>query len=88
VMAADIYCPIELFPRQETEIARLVLAINQAATIEDKLRWAQYLIDAADELLACQSYNDGSPDCRLCHNFSGLRHKTADLIVKASRLSR
>jgi hypothetical protein len=87
-MAAEIQCPIDLFLRQEEKTVRLTREINQARTAAEKAPWAQELIEAVDVLLACEQYDLGSPDCRLCHNFSGLRHKTADLVVKASRLSR
>jgi len=85
---ANINCPIGLFPKQEAEIIRLTRAINRAPTAEMKSPWAQDLISAVDVLLTCQSFNEKSLDCRLCRNFSVLRRKTADLVVKASRLSR
>jgi len=37
-------------------------------------------------LLACEDYDEGTVDCRLCHNFSELRRKTATLVLKAGRL--
>ena len=83
---ASIHCPIGLFPRQEEEIARLTQEINQARTAPEKAPWAQALIEAVDVLLACEQYDEGSMDCRLCRNFSELRRKTAALLVKAGRL--
>lgn len=85
---ANIRCAVDLFPRQEAEIARLTRAINRATRAGEKAPWAQELIEAADVLLSCEHYDEGSVDCRLCHNFSELRHKTAALIIKAGRLSR
>jgi hypothetical protein len=85
---AGIRCPIGLFPRQETEIARLTQEINRAPTAADKAAWAQALMEAVDVLLACEQYDEESLDCRLCRNFSELRRKTAALVVKAGRLSR
>lgn len=82
----SIHCPIGLFPRQEEEIARLTHEINQARTAAEKAPWAQALIEAVDVLLACEQYDGGSMDCRLCRNFSELRRKTAALVVKAGRL--
>jgi Mor family transcriptional regulator len=87
-MAAKIQCPIDLFLRQEEEIAHLTRAINQARTTDQKAPWAQALIEAVDVLLACRQYNQASMDCRLCHNFAELRRKMATLVVKATRLSR
>ena len=85
---AGIRCPTGLFPRQEEEIARLTRAINQARTAAEKAPWAQQLIEAVDVLLACEQYDEGSMHCRLCRNFSELRHKTAALVIKAGRLNR
>lgn len=83
---ASIYCPIGLFFRQEEEIARLTQEINQARTAAEKAPWAQALIETVDVLLACEQYDEGSMDCRLCRNFSELRRKTAALVVEAGRL--
>ena len=84
---ASIHCPIGLFPSQEEEIARLTQVINQARTAVEKVPWAQALIEAVDILLACEQYDEDSLDCRLCRNFSGLRRKTAALVIKAGRLN-
>lgn len=83
---ASIHCPIGLFPRQEEEIAHLTQEINHARTAAEKAPWAQALIEAVDVLLACEQYDGKSLDCRLCRNFSELRHKTASLVIKAGRL--
>lgn len=85
---AGIHCPIGLFPKQEAEIARLTQEINRASTAAEKAPWAQALMEAVDVLLACEQYDEGSIDCRLCRNFSELRRKTAALVVKAGRLGR
>jgi len=84
---ANIHCPIGLFPSQEEKIARLTQVINQARTAVEKVSWAQALIEAVDILLACEQYDEDSLDCRLCRNFSGLRRKTAALVIKAGRLN-
>jgi Mor family transcriptional regulator len=83
-----IHCPIDLFPRQEAEISRLTSALNQAATVTEKVPWAEALLEAVDVLLACEHYDEASLNCRLCRRFSRLRRETASLVVKASRLSR
>jgi len=84
---ANIHCPISLFPKQEAEITRLTQAINQARMAAEKAPWAQELIETVDVLLACEQYDEESLDCRLCRNFSELRHKTASLVIKAGRLA-
>jgi len=83
---SNIYCAIGLFSRQEEEINRLTQEINQARTAAEKAPWAQALIETVDVLLACEQYDEGSMDCRLCRNFSELRRKTAALVAKAERL--
>lgn len=84
---ASIHCPIDLFPRQEEEIALLTQEINQARTAAEKAPWAQTLIETVDVLLACEQYDEGSMDCRLCRNFSELRRKAAALVIKAGHLA-
>ncbi len=82
----DILCPIDLFTSQEEEVNRLTQMLNQAHTAVQKAPYAQELISVVDVLLACKSYDEGSLDCRLCRNFSHLRHKTASLVVRAGQL--
>lgn len=83
---AAIRCPIDLFSKQEAEIARLTTAINRAPTAAEKAPLARALVAAVDVLLACERYDEQDPSCRLCRNFSTLRKKTGTLIVKAARL--
>ncbi|MBU0510468.1 MAG: hypothetical protein KKD28_06165 [Chloroflexi bacterium] len=83
---ASINCLISLFPRQEVEVSRLTQMLNQAPTAAKKAPWAEELIETVDVLLACEHYDEKSLDCRLCRNFSTLRHKTAALVIKAGRL--
>jgi len=64
----------------------LTQEINRARTAAEKAPWAQALTEAVNVLLACEQYDEGSLDCRLCRNFSELRRKTASLIVKAGSL--
>ncbi len=84
----SLHCPINLFPTQEEQIARLTQTINQAPTAAQKAPYAQDLMAAVDVLLACEAYDEGSLDCRLCRDFSQLRHKTASLVVRAGRLDK
>ena len=78
---AGIHCLNALFAKQEVEISRLSQAINQAHTVGEKA--PQALIEAVDVLLVCEHYDAVSADCRLCHNFSELRRKTATLVKVA-----
>ena len=82
-----IQCPIHLFERQEAEIVRLTGDINRARTAAGKAPHARALIAAVDVLLACEAHDAGNLNCRLCHDFSELRRKTATLVVDAAGLA-
>ena len=85
---ASISCPIDLFPKQEVEIARLTRSINEASTAAQKGPFAQSLAEAVTVLLDCPAYDEENVNCNLCRNFSELRRKTANLVVAAGRLDR
>ena len=85
---ASICCPIDLFPKQEVEIAQLTRSINQAPTAAQKGPFAQSLLEAVTVLLECPAYDGQNMNCSLCRNFSELRRKTANLVVAAGRLDR
>ncbi|MGD0023967.1 MAG: hypothetical protein ABSC37_04940 [Xanthobacteraceae bacterium] len=78
----EIQCPIGLFERQEAKIAALTKAINAAKTASEKAPHARMLIEEANVLLDCASYDRANQNCGLCRSFSELRLKTASLIVK------
>jgi len=81
----SISCP--KFQAQEGVVTGLTQQINAARTVAEKAPKAEELIEAVEELLDCSEYEE-SLDCQLCHNFSQLRKKTAELILKAGRLAR
>ncbi len=81
-----IDCPIHLFPKQEAEIDRLTQEINRAPTAADKVPAAQALTEAVEVLLACEAYDEENAHCQLCQQFSQLRRKTAEVVIKAGRL--
>jgi len=83
---ANICCPIDLFPKQEVEIARLTRSINQAPTAAQKAPFARSLLEAVTVLLECPAYDEDNMNCDLCRSFSELRRKTASLVVVAGRL--
>ena len=82
-----IDCPIDLFAKQEAEVARITGEINRAKTAGEKAPHAQELIAAVDVLLACEAHDADNRNCRLCRDFSGLRRKTATLVVDAAGLA-
>ncbi len=79
----ELHCPIDLFELQEGKIEVLTRAINPARTASEKAPNAHMLIDEANVLLSCASYDRANRNCNLCRNFSELRLQTASLIVKA-----
>lgn len=83
-----IACPIGLFESCEREIERLRAAINHASAPEEKSRLTHELLENAATLLACKAYDPNSVNCRLCGDFSTLRHMTATVIDKATALRR
>jgi hypothetical protein len=85
-LQSKIQCPIDLFEPQETKIEALTKAINAARIASEKALNARMLIDEANILLDCASYDRANQNCRLCRNFSELRLKTASLIVKVGAI--
>jgi hypothetical protein len=78
-----IRCPINLFEPQEAKIEALTKGINAARKAPEKMRHASELMDEVGVLLQCPRYDRTNSNCDLCRNFSELRAKTANLIVKA-----
>jgi len=83
---ASINCP--QFQAQESICTRLTEQINAARSVAEKATAAQELINAVQELLDCDEYNEENLDCQYCHDFSVLRKKTAELVSKVRRIAR
>lgn len=81
-------CPIDVFDAAEGEIRQLSRAINRVSPSDEKARLAHQLSDRVHALLACSAYDRADENCRLCHEISTLRGKTASLIGKATALDR
>ena len=74
------------FQTKESICATLTEQVNAAQTIGQKAAKAQELIEVAEELLACEEYEEADLECHYCHSFSDLRQKTARLILKMASL--
>jgi len=74
------------FQTKESVCATLTEQVNAAQSIGQKAAKAKELIEVAEELLACEEYEDASLECQYCHSFSDLRKKTAALILKMGSL--
>ena len=81
----SIHCPI--FRAQESTCVRLTERINVARTLTEKMTAVLELINAVQELLDCDEYDEQATDCQYCHRFSALRKKTAELALKAGDIA-
>ncbi|MCG2769036.1 MAG: hypothetical protein ABIK79_00470 [Chloroflexota bacterium] len=80
-----INCP--RFQAQESICVRLTEQTNAARTIAEKATAALELINAVQELLDCDEYDEQDTDCQYCHRFSALRKKTAALVLKVGTIA-
>jgi len=81
-----ISCP--RFSAQERTCVRLTERLNVARTAAEKAARAEELIEAVQELLDCEEYEEESLDCQYCRNVSLLRKKTAELVRKVGAIAR
>jgi len=81
----SIACPT--FGTREVRVGRLTAQINAARTVAEKAPFAQEVIDALRELLACEAYGQSSLDCICCLSFCELWSKTARLILRVNALT-
>jgi hypothetical protein len=62
--------------------------INHEPSVGKKAEYAEALLIMVDDLINCSKYNEQESDCEFCHLYADLNKKTAELIIKAKRLSR
>ena len=74
---------------QESYTAMKVIKqkINHGSSVCIKAKYAEELSDKVASLIDCQQYDDREHDCILCRMVTDLHKKTAELIIKAKRLS-
>ena len=77
-----LVCPISLFERIEPLIGDIASRMNQASAPHEKAESAREMMATVQRLLDCESFDGGNVNCRLCHEFSTLRQKTATLVIK------
>jgi len=80
-----ISCPT--FQKQESIIREITDKINAIEGIVGKAIFAEELQKETDVLLSCPDYKDTTPDCKNCHFIANLRKKTANMIIKAKKLT-
>jgi len=61
--------------------------INHESSVDKKAKYAETLLERVACLIDCPKYNDQESDCEYCHVFAALNKRTAELIIKAKRLS-
>jgi len=83
--APNIDCPIDLFPQQESKIQELTRRINEAKGIQQKAELAHALGEEVEVLLGCSAYDEGNAHCVNCQAISGVRSKTATLILRTAK---
>jgi len=82
---ARINC--EIFKKQEPVIKDITDKINKAKDVQAKATFAEELQKEVNVLLSCSDYDTKKVDCMNCQTIAKLRVKTADLIIKAKKLS-
>jgi len=83
--APNIDCPIDLFRKQESKIQELTQQINEARRIQQKAELAHALREEVEVLLRCSAYDEGNIHCVNCQAISGVRSKTATLILRTEK---
>lgn len=81
----NIDCPIDLFPKQERNIQDLTKRINEAKGIEQKVELAHALREEVQVLQGCSAFDEGNIHCVNCQAISGVRGKTATLILEIEK---
>lgn len=81
----NIDCPIDLFPKQEKKIQELTQQINEARRIQQKAELAHALLEEVETLLACSAFDERNIHCVNCQAISGVRSKTATLILRTEK---
>ena len=77
----------QIFQKQNLIVRELTNKINETETIQKKTKLAEELGKEVDVLILCSNYDDKSLDCTNCRFISNVRKKTANLIIKARKLT-
>jgi cytochrome c len=84
----QLRCPIALFEQVEPKIRSLTTLIDSTHDLQNRAEFAQSLLAQCEKLLHCESFDETNMNCRLCHHISGLRQKTAELVLKVAQSPR
>jgi len=78
-------CPA--FQKQESIIKDILNIINKVDGLSEKVRFTKKLLKEVNVLLSCPDYDGKKSDCSNCHFIEKLRKKTAEIIIKAEKLT-
>ncbi len=82
---SKISCPT--FHTQELLILRITSKINKSIDIREKTEFVEELKGEVDVMLSCDDYDNTNINCRNCHLIADMCCETANLIMKANKLS-
>jgi len=77
----------KIFQQKERKIKELTRSLNEARDPKVKANRAQLLINEVKPLLDCAEHDDESAVCQACREIANIRKKTAEIIIKASKLA-
>lgn len=80
----NINCSI--FKKNEPEMKILTDRINKTGDVSQKIKFAEELLEKADELLNCPQYDKKNIECENCRTISFVRKQTAELVIKMKKL--
>ncbi|MFA4844543.1 MAG: hypothetical protein WC632_06320 [Candidatus Margulisiibacteriota bacterium] len=76
-----------IFQQKERKTREITRSLNETRDPKVKGNRAQLLINELTPLLKCLEYDQGSSVCEICRNIINLRKKTAELVIKASKIA-
>jgi len=82
---SKINCSI--FQKQESVMQDIVEKINNVKEVQGKAELAEEMQNEVNVILLCPEYDENDLDCENCRFIASLRKKTADLIIKANKLT-
>lgn len=81
----EIRC--DVFQNQNDALNRIKPKINLSRNIEDKVQYAEELLEEVNSLMNCSRYDGHSKDCTYCKIVGGLNKRTAELVINAKSLA-
>jgi len=86
-MNEDIKVNCAIFQKQEPVIKNIAEKINSVKDVQEKANLAEEMQKEVEVFFSCTDYDKNNIDCESCRFIANLRKKTAELIIKAKRLT-